>query len=159
MGDSTKLWNSLYCTVSVYSKLLFFGSVNSGSITQAYILASFPLHCGIYVGRVGYALYSKYIQGNSHTVISKSRTIGRVMLPIIILLYITTTINFSFNWTLSRLILFRSTLSTETFHSQWGPVEMLATGVGITAVISTVVADCTMVCATFAVRIAVNLML
>ncbi|SJL12420.1 uncharacterized protein ARMOST_15847 [Armillaria ostoyae] len=67
------------------------------------------------------------------------------MLPIIILLYIITTINFSFNWTLSRLILFRSTLSTETFHSQWGPVGILATGVGITAVISTVVADCTMI--------------
>ncbi|KAK0457394.1 uncharacterized protein EV420DRAFT_1644147 [Desarmillaria tabescens] len=97
---------------------------------------------GIYTGIVSVTLWNIC---NSHTDISESRSIGRFMLPIIIFLYTITTINFSFNWTLGRLILFRSTLSAETFHSQWGPVGILTTGVGTTAVMSTIVADGTMI--------------
>ncbi|KAK0238399.1 hypothetical protein EDD85DRAFT_507592 [Armillaria nabsnona] len=107
---------------------------------------------GIYTGIVSVALWNIFI--------SKFRSIGRAMVVIIILLYITTTINFFFNGPFLTATNVEIATGTLDFHRgsssiqdyailtlvpSWGWTPRTDIGIGATAVISTVVADCTMI--------------
>ncbi len=94
------------------------------------------------------------------------------MVAIIILLYITTTINFFFNGPfLAATNVEGSTVTLDFFRGSiqdhaivilvpsWGWTQRTDIGIGAAAVMSTVVADCIMVCATPAANIDVNVVL
>ncbi|PBK59056.1 hypothetical protein ARMSODRAFT_78623 [Armillaria solidipes] len=108
---------------------------------------------GIYTGIVSVALwntlavFSIYPRELSHTVINKFRSIGGTMVAIIILLYITATINFFLNGPFLTAInvgVFQY-YSRLALASSWGWTPRTDIGIGATAVLSTVVADCTMI--------------
>ncbi|PBK98879.1 hypothetical protein ARMGADRAFT_1123997 [Armillaria gallica] len=116
---------------------------------------------GIYTGIVSVALWnicgwnilamiSIYLNKLSHTVNSKFRTIGRVMVASIIFLYITSTINFFLNWEFRH----DTTTGVEMVFTIGGK-KAVVTGfpavgpetprIGITVVVSTVIADSIMI--------------
>ncbi|PBK98877.1 hypothetical protein ARMGADRAFT_1073819 [Armillaria gallica] len=93
------------------------------------------------------AVFSIYPRGLSHTVINKSRSIGGAMVAVIVLLYITTTINFFLNGpflTVTTEVSFQD-YSILALIPSWGGTTEANTGIGVTAVMSTVIADCTMI--------------
>ncbi|PBK98885.1 hypothetical protein ARMGADRAFT_1073826 [Armillaria gallica] len=125
---------------------------------------------GIYTGIVSVALWnicvwntlavlSMYPRELFHAVISKSRSIGGVMVSIIILLYITTTINFFFNGpfltasndedsTGATLDFWRYEIQEDALLvlvPSWGWTPRTDIVIGAAAVVSTVIADCTMI--------------
>ncbi len=110
------------------------------------------------------AVFSIYPNKLSHTVNSKSRSIGRVMVASIISLYIATTINFSLNWEFRHEAVIVSFWLSDTgilhFISEQpmlGRSEV--PGIGITVVVSTVIADSIMVCAILVANLNINLVL
>ncbi len=118
-------------------------------------------------------MLSIYPRELSHTVISKFRSIGGATVAIIILLYITTTVNFFFDGPFLTATNIRIstglTMDFERYGIQfsdililvpsWGWTPRTDIGIGAAAVMSTVVADCTIVCATPAANIDVNVVL
>ncbi len=95
-----------------------------------------------------------------HIVINKSQSIGRAMVAIIMLLYITTTINFSLNfWVLGRCFKGGPYYEYRDLFNLVRKIRMPNMGIGITAVMSTVVADSAMVCENFLANCNINLVL
>ncbi|KAK0238403.1 hypothetical protein EDD85DRAFT_507646 [Armillaria nabsnona] len=97
---------------------------------------------GIYTGIVSVALWNIFI--------NKSRSIGGAMVVIIILLYFTTTTNVFFNGpflTATRVSAFFQDHVTGSLAlvPSWGWTPRTEIGIVATAVLSTVVADCTMI--------------
>ncbi|KAK0238397.1 hypothetical protein EDD85DRAFT_935786 [Armillaria nabsnona] len=142
-----------------------FQNYRSRELNEATELAL--LH-GIYTGIVSVALwnicgwnmlavFSIYPKKLSHTVNNKSRSIGRVMVAVIMLLYIATTINFFLNLTFFRYVFIEDTARDDDVlvDEEVYVIKLVfrmsrtsaGTGIGITAVMSTVIADSIMVCA------------
>ncbi len=83
------------------------------------------------------------------------------MVAVIVLLYITTTINFFLNGpflTVTTEVSFQDYPILALIPS-WGGTTEANTGIGVTAVMSTVIADCTMVCTIPAANIDVAVVL
>ncbi|SJL17783.1 uncharacterized protein ARMOST_21345 [Armillaria ostoyae] len=110
---------------------------HDGKVNEAIELAL--LH-GIYTGIVSVTLWNIFI--------NKSRPIGRAMVAIIILLYIATTINVSLNWALLHSV-GRDTYFIENYLDLVQDLNLKNRipdmGIGITAAMSTVVADSAMI--------------
>ncbi|PBK59055.1 hypothetical protein ARMSODRAFT_1090966 [Armillaria solidipes] len=104
---------------------------------------------GIYTGIISVALWNIFNK--------KSRSIGRIMVAITILLYIATTVNFFLNLTFLRYLLFadakkkihyNGVLFVEIFYVILLTLKMerrFDIGISITAVMSTVIADSIMI--------------
>ncbi|KAK0207681.1 hypothetical protein IW262DRAFT_1418802 [Armillaria fumosa] len=110
---------------------------HDGKVNEAIELAL--LH-GIYTGVVSVTLWNIFA--------NKSRPIGRAMVAIIILLYVTTTVNVSLNWALLHSA-GRDTFFIENYLDLIRDLNLKIRipdmGIGITAAMSTVIADSCMI--------------
>ncbi len=105
----------------------------------------------------------------SHTVNNKSRSIGRVMVAIIVLLYIATTINFFLNVAFLRYVFIEGVVNifddNDVSFDREGYLAFrisqtwASIGIGVTALMSTVIADSVMVCSIFVANLDINLVL
>ncbi len=116
------------------------------------------------MGGIFLLVFSIYPNKLSHTVDNRFRSIGRAMVASIIFLYIATTVNVFINWEFHYnaivedgiFFLVSGTGKIVIFKDPLMQTESKVPGIGITAVMSTVIADSIMVCAILVANLNIN---